>query len=262
MDDLNVNLNKLQIGCLYAGTLINHLMYADDLFSPSVAGLRKLTDCCAKYGELFNITYNAKNSFCMVIDNKPQDMKNFHCIHPLPYTTTCKYLGHIINNNLTDDDDIARQKRCLYAQANVLARTFCLCNISTKIILFQAYCAPMYTSSLWCKLKKYSLKSITVAYNSSLRILLNLPSRCSASFIFIFATNYIKSFNERIRSSIFSLICCLHQLDNLLFINYLHTVIHYKSCMYTYWRSLLYTRHLYCIFLNQIFYIYFYNLFN
>ena len=95
-------------------------------FSPSVAGLRKLSDCCAKYGELFNITYNAKKSFCMVIDNKPQDMKIFHCIHlnnhPLPYTTKCKYLGHIINNNLTDDDDIARQKRCLYAQANVLAR--------------------------------------------------------------------------------------------------------------------------------------------
>ena len=108
----------------------------------------------------------------MVIDNKPQDRKNVHCIHldnhPLPYTTKCKYLGHIINNNLTDDDDIARQKRCLYAQANVLAQTFCLCNISTKIILFQAYCAPMYTSSLWCKFKKYSLKSITVAYNNSL----------------------------------------------------------------------------------------------
>ena len=72
MDDLSVNLNKLHIGCLYAGTLINHLMYADDLciFSPSVAGLRKLTDCCAKYGKLFNITYNAKKSFCMVIDNR------------------------------------------------------------------------------------------------------------------------------------------------------------------------------------------------
>ena len=179
----------------------------------------------------------------MVIDNKPQDMNNFHCIHlnnhSLPYTTKCKYLGHIINNNLNDDDDIARQKRCLYAQANVLARTFCLCNISTKIILFQAYCAPMYTSSLWWKFKKYSLKGITVAYNNSLIYLINLTSRCSARFMF--ATNYTKSFNERIRSSIFSLLSRLHQSDNLLFINYLHTDIHFKSCMYTYWRSLLYT---------------------
>ena len=113
-------------------------MYADDLciFSPSVAGLRKHTDSCAKYGELFYITYNAKKSFYMVIDSKPQDIKTVHCIHvnnhPLPYTTKCKYLGHIINNNLTDDDDIARQNRYLYVQANLLARKVCLCNISTK----------------------------------------------------------------------------------------------------------------------------------
>ena len=40
MDDLSVHLNKLQIGCLYAGPIMNHMMYADDLcvFSPSVAG--------------------------------------------------------------------------------------------------------------------------------------------------------------------------------------------------------------------------------
>ena len=44
MDDLSVNLNKLQIGCLYVATIMNHVMYADDLYicSPSVSGLRKL----------------------------------------------------------------------------------------------------------------------------------------------------------------------------------------------------------------------------
>ena len=31
MDDLSVNLNKLKIGCLCAGTIMNH-MYANDLF--------------------------------------------------------------------------------------------------------------------------------------------------------------------------------------------------------------------------------------
>ena len=116
MDDLSVNHSKLQIGCLYADTLINHLMYVDDhcIFFSSVVGLRKLTDCCAKYGELFNITYNANKSYRMVTDSKPQDMKNIHCvnlnIHHLPYTTKCKYFGHVINNSLTDEDNIARQK--------------------------------------------------------------------------------------------------------------------------------------------------------
>ena len=70
---------------------------------------------------MFDITFNAKKSFCMVTDNKP-DKKNIHLVvindHTLPHNEKCKYLGHIINNNLTDDDDIARQKRCIYAQAN------------------------------------------------------------------------------------------------------------------------------------------------
>ena len=187
-----------------------------------------------------------RSPFVWLLTTNPRTGKNVHCIHldnhPLPYTTKCKYLGHIINNNLTDDDDIARQKRCLYAQANVLAR---------KIFVFVIFLPKLFYfkhTVLLCILlvfgahsKKYSLKSITVTYNNNLRILLNLPSRCSASFMF--ATNYIKSFNERIRSSIFSLLCRLHQSDNILFINYLHTDIHFKSHMYSYWRSLLYTCH-------------------
>ena len=181
VDDLSVNFNKLQISCLYAGTIIF-------VFSPSVAGLRKLTDCCAKYGNIFVITYNANKSFCMVIDNKPEDKNNIHPVvinnHTLPHTEKCKYLGHIINNNLTDDDDIARQKRCIYAQANVLARKFNLCNSTIKTTLFNSYCGSLYTSSLWCNLKN-SLKGITVAYNNSFIILHNLSPHCSVSHVLI-----------------------------------------------------------------------------
>ena len=111
MNEVSVNFNKLQIDCFYAGTIMNHMMHADDLcvFSLSVAGLRKLTDCCAEYGNMFDITYSANKSFSMVIDNKPEDKKNIHSVvinnHTLPHTEKCKYLGHIINinNNLTDD---------------------------------------------------------------------------------------------------------------------------------------------------------------
>ena len=130
------------------------MMYADDLcvFSPSVSGLRKLTDCSADFGNMFDITYNANKSFCMVIDNKPMDKKNIHPVvinnHTLPHTEKCKHFGHIININVTDDYDIARQKRCIYVQANVLARKCYLCNSSIKTTLFNSYCGSMYTSSL------------------------------------------------------------------------------------------------------------------
>ena len=93
------------------------------MFSLSVAVLRKLTECCTKYGELFNITYNINKCYCN--PRKSHEMTSIHCVNvnnrPLPYTIKCKYLGRIINNNITVDDDIARQKRCLYAQSNVSA---------------------------------------------------------------------------------------------------------------------------------------------
>ena len=124
---------------------MNHMMYVSDLrnFSPSGSGLRKLT--CAKYSNIFDIIYNANKSYCMVIDNKPVVINN----HTLPHTEKCKYLGHIINNNLTDNDDIARQKRCIYVQTNVLASKYHLSSSTIKTTLFYSYCGSMYASSLW-----------------------------------------------------------------------------------------------------------------
>ena len=138
MNDLNENINKLLIGCLYADTLINHFMYADDIciFSLSVAVLRKLTDCSTKYGELFNITYNINKYYCN--PRKSQEMTSIHCVNvnnrPLPYAIKCKYLGHIINYNLTVDDDIARPKMPLCTKYCLSSICF-LFNPSTEITI-------------------------------------------------------------------------------------------------------------------------------
>ena len=115
MDDLSENLNKLQIEYLYASTIENHMTYDDDICicSPSVSGLMKFTDFCAEYGSMFDITHNANKAYCMFIDNTPQDENNIYPVainnHILPHTD--KYRVDIINNNLTDDDDIVRQKK-------------------------------------------------------------------------------------------------------------------------------------------------------
>ncbi len=51
-----------------------------------------------------------------------------------------KYLGHIIRDDLNDDDDVQRQCYKLYGQANMLARKFYMCTVDVKIALFRAYC--------------------------------------------------------------------------------------------------------------------------
>ena len=48
-----------------------------------------------------------------------------------------KYLGHCISDDLSDDDDMARQYLQIYAQGNGLLRTFFMCTESVKITLFR-----------------------------------------------------------------------------------------------------------------------------
>ena len=51
VDDVSKRLNTVNAGCVIGSSLINHLMYADDLvlLSPSVRGLSFLLSTCSQY---------------------------------------------------------------------------------------------------------------------------------------------------------------------------------------------------------------------
>lgn len=53
-------------------SVINHLMYADDLviFSPCTAGLQQLLSLCTQYGMKYDITYNAKKSNILILRSR------------------------------------------------------------------------------------------------------------------------------------------------------------------------------------------------
>ena len=61
VDDLSSQLNKLKVGCVLGDSIINHLLYADDiaLISPSSAGLKKLLTVCEKFGKENNMLFSA-----------------------------------------------------------------------------------------------------------------------------------------------------------------------------------------------------------
>ena len=45
----------------------------------------------------------------------------------LHVVATYKYLGNYISDDLSDDDDINRQRRTLYVQGNIILRKFSMC---------------------------------------------------------------------------------------------------------------------------------------
>ena len=143
VDELSKMLNNVHVGCFVGTMLVNHLMYADDLvlLSPSAAGLSILLSICSTYGIEYDVMYNSTKSNVLVFRSKL--LKNVH-VPAFEINSTAidrvsmyKYLGHCINDELSDDDDMTRQRNKIYAQGNALIRKFYMCTENVKIALFK-----------------------------------------------------------------------------------------------------------------------------
>ena len=97
------------------------------------------------------------------------------------YVDQYKYLGIVVDNELSDDKDIQRQLRYQYCAANKLQASFYRCSNAVKNVRFRSFCAPMYASPIWCKFRKSCMQRLRVAYNFGCRALYNLPWRASVS---------------------------------------------------------------------------------
>ena len=207
MDNLSLQLHRQSIGCSVGSTVVNHMLYADDvvLFAPSAKGLQKLLDFSHTYGCNHDIEFNPSKSCVMYIDSRKAGNAQIMTIGGkiLNVVTSFSYLGHIICNDLSDDADLKAKTRHMYAKSNTLRQKFHMCSTAVKVKLFTAYFSNVYMCALWVNYRKTTFHQFMVAYNNSYRILNRLPMRCSASGMF--ATDNVNSCTCVIRKSIFSL---------------------------------------------------------
>lgn len=78
MNDLSDQLRACKTGCMMGGRLVNHLMYTDDLVTPSFysAGLQQLLRICSSYGVHFDIGYDVK-CVIMIVGAKDDQSQQF-----------------------------------------------------------------------------------------------------------------------------------------------------------------------------------------
>ena len=136
-----------------------------------------------------DIKYNSTKSNVMIFSCKK--LKDLHIPNlllngeTLPRVSKYKHLGHIITEDLCDNDDISGQYKIIYAQGNALIQKFYMCTESVKCTLFKSYCTSLYTCQLWCCYRAESMRKLCVAYNNVFRFLCNEPRDCSASCMFV-----------------------------------------------------------------------------
>ena len=245
IDDLSSRLNSLPIGCWLGVVLINHLMYADDLvlISPSTRGLFRLIAECQKYGIEFDIMYNPLKSAVMFI--KPKFMSDLVmptfklCNENIKVEHKYTYLGHIITDNMSDDLDILRQRKIIYAQGNNIRGKFYMCSPDVKLTLFRSYCASMYTAHLWTNYTQAVIKKLYTAYHNMLKLIIGVSKRehtrpicvtLEVSYCPALIRKYVYKFTYRLQKSNNEFLKAICDMSSF-----------YKSNIWKHWRLLLYT---------------------
>ena len=190
IDSLIDKISNSKFGCKLGITTSNIIAYADDivLLAPTCSSLQILIDIAYNEACLLDLEFNALKSKCLAFkhsrDGKGIERTFVIGTSPIEIVTSFKYLGYMINNKLTNVDDIDRARDVFYKEFNCIIRKFSFTDTRVKLFLFKSYCLQMYGSELWFNnhLSIGSLRSLGVAYHKAIKKLLGLSYHESNHF--------------------------------------------------------------------------------
>ena len=224
---------------------MNHLFYADDscLLAASPTALQRLLDICVCYAIEFDITYNELKSHCMLF--RPRKLKSL-CIpsifvrgKELIFSTSVKYLGIFINDDLSDNTDMERHIRYIYSKGNYLTRNFTKCSIDVKKRLFSTFCRNIYGGHLWNIYSNGDFKKVQVSYNNVYRSLFNVKRGESISQHMMY--NNVDHFKVLVRKQMCSFRTRLTKSTNVCLVSLVNSVFFlFNSNTSCSWRKFIY----------------------
>ena len=115
--------------------------------------------------------FNTKKTVCMMfnpIDKSKIVSLSFPKLvlngQELSYVSDFKYLGHVIDDTGSDNKDINREIRSLFARTNILKSRFKKCSIEVKLRLFKCYCMCFYDIALWSNYSTTTFNRLNSCY--------------------------------------------------------------------------------------------------
>jgi len=116
-------------GCIYFGINVNLLAYADDLvlLAPSWWALQSLLDVLAVAANKIMMTFNTSKTTCGIFNpcNRFKTVSDSFLQFTLSgcklkFVEQFKYLGHLIRNSFSDNNNINREIKAMFTRNNLL----------------------------------------------------------------------------------------------------------------------------------------------
>ena len=190
IDTMLDKISNAKVGCELGPIKSNIIAYADDvvLLAPSPTSLQILIDIADNEAKTLQLTFNISKSKCMIFKH-PKDktiIKRSFIIggNNMETVKSFKYLGYIINDKLSNSDDIDRARDVFYREFNCILRKFSFADIKVKLYLFRQYCLQFYGSELWFSnyQSSGSFKSLSIGYHKAIKKILGLSYHESNHF--------------------------------------------------------------------------------
>ncbi len=177
-DEMLLRLKKKSIGCMIGLFYLGAFAYADDviLLCPSRRGLQEMLFICESFAAEYSVSFNHKKTQCIKFckDNDVDCGTVILNNNVLSWEKNVNHLGNILNQYLTDSDDIKKKKGHFVGSVNKLMSNFGTVQSPVLVKLFQSYCTSFYGCVLWY-LSGLCKSDICTEWNKAVRKVWRLP---------------------------------------------------------------------------------------
>ena len=190
IDDLIIQCIDSNLGAIFRDLNVSIIVYADDiiLISPSDTHLQILLDICSSFSNLWKIKFNPTKSNIISFGRQFSIGDTFILNgQPLSISTSIKYLGIELNNEL-DSDSVAKIK-FKKVQSSIFSLSFIGLKpygISPHLqsFIYKTFCLSQFTYALETTfLKKATRDYLNVCQNNLIRQFVGLGKFCLVSNI-------------------------------------------------------------------------------
>jgi hypothetical protein len=176
------------LGCRLNGSNVQAIAYADDiaLLAPTREGLQRLINVAQDSVTNLGLAFNPTKCEAMLFPGATQlrDVGLLLTVDgaPIKFTSSVRYLGHVVTPCATQNEDARRLRRSIYCSYNTALRPLHRARTTDRTTVFRAHCAHLFGVEVWNRVSATSLRDISHAFDNCMKATLHLHRSTSTTW--------------------------------------------------------------------------------